>query len=73
MDAMRTRLLAVAFLCLHVVRMESLAQDQAARTDRYSVCIAKVRNAPEDAYDPCRQYLEQSSSDDAKRIQWVKN
>jgi hypothetical protein len=49
-------------------------QDKATpKNDPYSVCIAKIKSAPQDAYDPCRRYLEQSSSDDTKRIQWVKN
>jgi hypothetical protein len=71
---MKARLLITACLYILVATVVSPAQDEfAGRTDAYSACILKIRNAPQDAYDPCRQYLEQSSSDDPKRIQWVKN
>ena len=74
MDVMRARLLITACLYILVVSVGSPAQDESAgRTDAYSVCILKIRNAPQDAYDSCNQYLEHSSSDDAKRVQWVKN
>lgn len=74
MDVMRARLLTTACLYILVASVGSPAQDEfAGRTDSYSVCILTIRNAPQDAYDPCRQYLEQSPFDDTKRIQWVKN
>lgn len=71
---MRARFVTTACLYILVASVRSPAQDEfAGRTDAYSICVLKIRNAPQDAYDPCRQYLEQSPSDDAKRIQWVKN
>lgn len=74
MDVMRARLLTTACLYILVDSVGSPAQDEfAGRTDAYSVCILKIRNAPQDAYDSCNQYLEHSSSDDAKRVQWVKS
>jgi hypothetical protein len=74
MVVMGARLLTFACFYILVAGVGSPAQDEfAGRTDAYSVCIAKIRNAPQDAYDPCRHYLEESPSDDAKRTQWVKN
>ena len=71
---MNAGLFTTAILCTVLASMHVPEQDKATpKNDPYSVCIAKIKSAPQDAYDPCRQYLEQSSSDDAKRIQWVKN
>ena len=50
------------------------AQNKAApRTNPYSVCIAEMKSAPREAYDPCKQYLEQLPFDDERRVQYVKN
>lgn len=71
---MRASLFTTSILCAVLVSLPVRGQDKPTPgNDAYSVCIAQIRKAPQDAYSPCRQYLEQSSSDDAKRIQWVKN
>ena len=71
---MKASLFTTSILCTVLASIQVPEQGKATpKNDLYSVCIAKIRSAPQDAYDPCRQYLEQSSSDDAKRIQWVKN
>lgn len=71
---MKAGLITTPILCTVLVSVQVPEQDKATpKNDPYSVCIAKIRSAPQDAYDPCRQYIEQSSSDDPKRIQWVKN
>src|SRR5467141_3357673 len=44
-----------------------LAQDDAATQNDpcrlYTLCVAKIRNAPQEAYSPCKRYLEQTSDD----------
>ena len=47
-----------------------LAQNRAGH-DLYKTCVANIRNAPLDAYSPCKQYLEQASRDDAPQIEYV--
>jgi hypothetical protein len=62
--------------CLFMVvpSIVSPAQDgPPARTDPYSVCISKIKNAPQEAYEPCALYLERSYSDDAERVDYVKD
>jgi hypothetical protein len=50
-----------------------LAQDDAAaENDPYGHCVAEIKNAPLEAYNPCKQYLEQTSHDDAARIEYVR-
>ena len=50
-----------------------LAQDDAAtKNDSYSHCVAEIKNAPLEAYNPCKQYLEQKPDDDAARIEYVR-
>lgn len=71
---MKAGLFTKLLLCPALASLLVPEQDKpAAGNDPYTDCIAEIRRAPQDAYDPCSQYLEQSSSDDAKRIQWVKN
>ena len=42
------------------------AQDApTTKTDPYEVCMAEIKNAPLEAYGPCKQYLEQTPLDDA--------
>lgn len=38
----------------------------------YSRCITKTMQAPQDAYEPCKLYLEHSPVDDANRVGYVK-
>jgi hypothetical protein len=48
------------------------AQDGAAtKNDPYELCIAKIKNAPLEAYRPCKEYLEQTSDDDATHREYV--
>ena len=71
---MKARLFTTSILCLVLACIRISAQDNATRgNDPYGVCDAKIRSAPEDAYNPCREYLKRSSIDDAERIEYVKN
>lgn len=71
---MKAGLFTTFILCMVLPCIQLSQQDRtASRTNKYSVCMAAIRKAPEDAYKPCRQYLEQSPFDDPKRIQYVQN
>jgi hypothetical protein len=62
-------------LCLLTAFTFVLARDIA--TTPYDPCATKIEKDPENAYDSCRLYLEQSPRGDAKHIdairQWVAN
>lgn len=62
--------------CLVFAFIPVLAQDDAnSRCDlytRYTHCIAAMQKTPQYAYGPCKQYLNQFPSDDARRIAYVK-
>ena len=53
-----------------------LAQDDAATQNDpcrlYALCVAKIRNAPLEAYSPCKQYLERTADDDTPQVKYVK-
>jgi hypothetical protein len=52
-----------------------LAQDDAAtENDPYRHCVAEIKNAPLEAYNPCKQYLEQTptSDDNTPQVKYVK-
>jgi hypothetical protein len=49
----------------------ALAQDAAA-PHSYEHCTASIKNTPQDAYEPCKQYLEQMPLDDPNHIECVK-
>jgi len=53
-----------------------LAQDDAATQNGpcrlYTLCVAKIRNAPLEAYSPCKQFLEQTSDDDTPQVKYVR-
>ena len=50
-----------------------LAQDDAVtENDPYRLCVAEIKNAPLEAYNPCKHCLEQTSHDDAARIECVR-
>jgi hypothetical protein len=51
------------------------AQDNATQNDPYrlyTLCVANIRNAPLEAYSPCKQYLERTSDDDTPQVEYVK-
>jgi hypothetical protein len=58
-------------LCSIFASLQMLAQDDAA-TSPYDRCSASIKNNPQDAYEPCRHYLEQMPRDDANHIECVK-
>jgi len=71
---MEARSFTAACLFIVVASIVSPAQDgRPARTDPYSICISKIQNAPQEAYEPCALYLERSYSDDAERVDSVKD
>jgi hypothetical protein len=47
-----------------------LAQDNAER-NLYVLCVANIRNAPLEAYEPCKRYLEKSHVDDVAQVEYV--
>src|SRR5215813_12102361 len=71
---MEARSFTAACLFIVVARVvSSPGQDGTpVRTDPYSICISKIQTASLEAYKPCALYLEQSYSDDADRIDYVK-
>jgi hypothetical protein len=42
------------------------------KTDPYNLCTTAIKNNSQDAYKSCKQYLDQSRYDDAKRLDYVK-
>lgn len=62
-------------LCVVFASIPAPAQDD--NTDslyfQYKRCITAIQKAPQEAYMPCRQYLVQFPSDDARRIEYVKS
>ena len=58
-------------LCLAIPSVPLRAQESPA-PDSYQRCFKDIKQAPQDAYAPCQQYLEESPSDDQKRIEHVK-
>ncbi len=71
---MKARLFTASILSVQLASVQIPVQDKTMTgNDPYSLCISEIRSAPQDAYNPCKQYLEQSPSDDAKRIQYVNN
>jgi hypothetical protein len=45
--------------------------DPATESHPYKLCIAEIENAPLEAYQPCKQYLEQSPHDDTTHREYV--
>jgi len=49
-----------------------MAQDDVAtRNGAYKHCITAIAKSPQNAFNPCKQYLAQLPFDDAKRIEYV--
>src|ERR1700683_889048 len=69
---MKTFFLITSTLCLMLACMPVLAQDAAAATSPYQRCTASIKNTPQDAYEPCQQYLEQMPSDDPSHTECVR-
>jgi len=68
------RSFSAACFFIVVASIASPAQDGApARKDPYSICISKIQNSPQEAYESCALYLERSYSDDVERVDYVKN
>ncbi|HUK30270.1 MAG TPA: hypothetical protein VLV89_04090 [Candidatus Acidoferrum sp.] len=60
-------------LCLCCATVAAQAPPGSAdKTDPYNTCIAQIRKAPINAYDPCMKYVDQSPSDEPTRLQYVK-
>jgi hypothetical protein len=65
------------FICAMIISgVAALAPLQAqddppVKTDPYEVCIAEIKNAPLEAYNPCKQYLEQNPHDDTTHREYV--
>jgi hypothetical protein len=68
---MKTFLLIASTLGLMLPCIPLLAQD-AAPASPYKRCTASIKNTPQDAYEPCKQYLEQTPLDDPSHIECVK-
>jgi hypothetical protein len=72
---MKTIFLISTTLCLLLAStfagIPAPAQDAAA-PNPYQRCTTSIKNAPQDAYEPCRQYLEQVPQDDPNHIECVK-
>lgn len=73
-DIMKAGFFTTSFLCFVIAPVGSSLQDQAVSgNDRYDVCVAKIESAPpQDAYNSCIEYLEQSPSDHTDHVQRVK-
>lgn len=71
---MKVRFFVASLLCFAIVPVGSSLQDQAlSGNDRFDVCVAKIESAPpQDAYNSCTEYLEQSGSDHTDHVQRVK-
>jgi len=71
---MKARFCTTSLLCFVIAPVGSSLQDQAVSgNDRYDVCVAKIESAPpQDAYNSCTEYLEQSPSDHTEHVQFVK-
>jgi len=71
---MKARCFVTSLLCYVIVPVGSSLQDQSlSGNDRYDVCVAKIESAPpQDAYNSCTEYLEQSGSDHTEHVQRVK-
>jgi len=62
---------ATAFAGAVAVAPLSAQNDTTTENDPYKLCVAEIKNVPLEAYNPCKQYLEQASHDDATRIEHV--
>jgi hypothetical protein len=70
---MKAHLFTTSFLYIMMALVGSSPQDKAtSECNSYCVCVSKIASGAQDAYDSCTQYLEESTSDDAEHIQYVK-
>jgi hypothetical protein len=71
---MKARFFTTSLLCFVIAPVGSSTQDRAVSgNDRYDVCVAKIQSAPpQDAYNSCTEYLEQSPSDHREHVRRVK-
>lgn len=75
---MRAFISAVFACCALAAFIPLFAQDNAApKNDPYSLCTTAMEKTPQEAYVPCKQYLETMPSDDQEHIkcvkQWITN
>jgi hypothetical protein len=70
---MKARFFTTSLLCFVIAPVGSSLQDQAVSgNDRYDICVAKIESAlPQEAYNSCTEYLEQSRSDHTEHVQRV--
>jgi hypothetical protein len=66
----RKLLVVGSALCLAIVFVPVQAQEGLV-TSAYDRCATSIKEAPQDAYDPCERYLEASPVDDPKHIDLV--
>jgi hypothetical protein len=75
-ESMKTLPLIGLGLCLIFAVIPVPAQDDVGPS-RYDRCATSIRNTPQDAYELCKQYLEQTPAEDAKKVecirQWIAN
>lgn len=71
---MKVPFFVASLLCSAIVPVGYSLQDQAlSGNDRFDVCVAKIESAPpQDAYNSCTEYLEQSGSDHTDHVLRVK-
>jgi hypothetical protein len=74
--AMCSKFICAMVLAGAVVAAPLLAQDDAATENDprrlYTLCVAKMRSAPLEAYSPCKQFLEQTSDDGTPQVKYVR-
>jgi hypothetical protein len=68
--------LIASTFCTAILCVFPRAQDHPATSD-YPICAAAIEKAPRTAYEPCKRYLDQRPSDDAKHAkaiqEWMTN
>jgi hypothetical protein len=70
---MKAGFFTTSLLCFVIAPGSSLQDQAVSGNDRYDVCVAKIESAPpQDAYNSCTEYLEQSPSDNTDHVQRVK-
>ena len=69
MKTIVSTVLTISFLFISVA-----AQDNAQpKDDSYKQCITDIRKTPQNAYEPCKEYLEKYPPDNPKRIERIKD
>jgi hypothetical protein len=70
-EPMKTFLRRASALCLLSLGTALSAQNNVSATP-YQRCSTSIKNAPQDAYEPCRQYLEQTPPDSPEHLEHIK-